>query len=611
MKQTSIQNFARTVALSMTMMILCALTAGPASAANGIATALSQSTQSCSTQATGDGFVVNWQSSVDADRFIVERYAFSRFWWRGRSADASSTFTDGAAPKGAASITYRVVAKSNQGATIATIPCPLQSSPNFSCTVTKRPDGTFSVEWSAQSSDQDNDIVVRRSVQPGGTEYWRTQTTDADFTDSASPTGQASYVLYARVNNRISVYTSCTDVVTGEECSAAVTELPAIECEALQALNDRGLAENPNTDPCAWDGIECANGHVTRIKIFGGLSGTIPPELGNLPNLVRLTLNNTDLSGPIPTELANLTNLTLLSLQHNELTGSIPPELGKLTKLEHLAASGNNLSGPIPSEVGSLNNLVSISLAENQLTGSIPPELGNLSNLTGLSLTVNQLSGPIPPELGALSKLTWLHLTLNNLSGPIPPELGEMTSLKAMILSRNHLTGPIPSELANLTNLDFLQLFDNELSGPVPAALGDLNKLTSLHLGENQLSGPIPSELGNLENLRFLSLNSNQLSGQIPAALGGLSSLIDLDLHDNQLSGTVPSELGNISDFRRLYLANNQLSGDLTAVFSDRPDAFMIVRLSDGPGSNNCFTVTDPATASWLAVFDADWDECD
>ncbi len=59
-----------------------------------------------------------------------------------------------------------------------------------------------------------------------------------------------------------------------------------------------------------------------------GLSGPIPPELGNLTNLRSLRLGDNNLSGPIPPELGNLTNLTGLHLSNNNLSGPIPPELG-------------------------------------------------------------------------------------------------------------------------------------------------------------------------------------------------------------------------------------------------------------------------------------------
>ena len=70
--------------------------------------------------------------------------------------------------------------------------------------------------------------------------------------------------------------------------------------------------------------------------MFNGLTGSIPPEIGNLLNLNNLTLHSNLLTGAIPSAIGNLTNLTKLQLSHNQLTGSIPPELGNLDDLTHL-----------------------------------------------------------------------------------------------------------------------------------------------------------------------------------------------------------------------------------------------------------------------------------
>ena len=89
------------------------------------------------------------------------------------------------------------------------------------------------------------------------------------------------------------------------------------------------------------------------------------------------------------------------SLGLRDISGTIPPELGQLTKLSHLNLSSNQLTGPIPPELGQLTNLRVIYLFDNQLT-SIPPELGQLTKLSWLYLDGNQLTR-IPPEFSQLT----------------------------------------------------------------------------------------------------------------------------------------------------------------------------------------------------------------
>ncbi len=165
--------------------------------------------------------------------------------------------------------------------------------------------------------------------------------------------------------------------------------------------------------------------------------------------------------------------VTGLALGDSELSGSIPTELGNLPNLRVLDLAQNELTGPIPAELGSLYSIVELYLYDNQLTGSIPTELGNLSNLGELALHDNQLTGEIPTGLGSLTNLTHLLLNNNQLTGAISTELGNLTNLKVLKLSHNELTGDIPAELAQLTNLTELELAGNELTGCIPGGLRD------------------------------------------------------------------------------------------------------------------------------------------
>ena len=146
----------------------------------------------------------------------------------------------------------------------------------------------------------------------------------------------------------------------------------------------------------AWHGVYTnAKGQVTGLNLSkNGLTGHIPPELGDLPDLIGLILRENALTGEIPPELGRLTNLDQLKLAWNQLTGEIPSELGNLTALVQLSLGGNQLTGGIPAELGQLTSLRSLTLqGGNRLTGDIPPELGNLTNLEVLWLGGNLFSG--------------------------------------------------------------------------------------------------------------------------------------------------------------------------------------------------------------------------
>jgi hypothetical protein len=242
---------------------------------------------------------------------------------------------------------------------------------------------------------------------------------------------------------------------------AGVSEIPASECQALVALysstDGPNWADNTGwlaTDsPCTWSGITCTDGHVTNIDLlYNQLTGTLPPELGNLAHLRALGLWVNQLSGPIPAELGNLPELIFLDLSNNQLSGGIPDELGDMTNLQTLSLIHNRLSGPLPPGLGRLENLETLDLSYNQFSGPIPAEWGDLANLNVLRLSRNQLSGTIPAALGRLNKLNELDLSYNQLRGSVPEPFAQIARRS---LWSNGLEGTVTSAGAALIDVDY------------------------------------------------------------------------------------------------------------------------------------------------------------
>ena len=178
------------------------------------------------------------------------------------------------------------------------------------------------------------------------------------------------------------------------------------DCEVLLASRD-ALAGSASLNWSAdvriesWDGVGVWGEpmRVFWLTLYEqGLTGVIPPELGDLDGLEELILTGNELSGEIPPELARLDNLRDLWLEDNRLTGPIPPELSELN-LKGLFLSHNQLTGSIPAELSHITHLVYLELDDNQLTGEIPQELANLTRLNSLYLASNDLSGCIPEAL--------------------------------------------------------------------------------------------------------------------------------------------------------------------------------------------------------------------
>ena len=370
------------------------------------------------------------------------------------------------------------------------------------------------------------------------------------------------------------------------------------------------------------------SGHPGEPNIPHGLSGRIPPELGELTSLASLNLRVNELTGEIPSEIGGLQDLEVLELWANDLSGPIPPGLGGLRRLKVLALDQNALTGLIPPDLGDLANLESLWLGENDLTGPIPPELGKLTTLDTLALASAGLSGPIPPELGGLTNLTYLNVAGNDLAGQLPASFLNLALEVFYWLQRNgslcapdtsdfrawlavieiHLPGPFcwdgsrdrtaltalyeatggPSwnESENwLTDTPLgvwtgvttdhqgrvvrLDLGGNNLRGEIPPEFGDLAGLTDLRLEQNELTGPIPPGLRNLTNLKRLRLDGNKLTGPIPAELGNLANLTHLYLAQNELAGPIPPRLGDLAKLTDLYLGQNELTGPIPLELGD------------------------------------------
>ena len=400
-----------------------------------------------------------------------------------------------------------------------------------------------------------------------------------------------------------------TDCVSQGAVSPSEIALAA-DCEVLLDVRDT-LAGTTTLNWAAdvsiedWDGIY-VGGTPARVVslslVRSGLTGIMPPGIGDLSNLTSLSLGSNQLTGSIPAELGNLSKLSWLSTMDNQLTGTIPSQMGNLTNLVVLWLEGNQLTGEIPPELGDLSNLRSLRLSDNRLSGTIPSQMGNLTSLLLFNVWDNQLTGEIPASFTGLTNLTTLGFYNNlGLCAPVdatfqkwlrgvrvpgsgvrvqgsscaPFDSQQDRAVLSQLYSETHganweknsnwLSDRPVRYWHGVTNdangrVTGLYLEENGLSGPIPPELGDLPNLRKMNLHENQLSGSIPPKLGNLSNLEWLNLSSNNLTGSIPPELGNLSYLQWLRLNSNQLTGPIPPELSSLSRLIGLFLSDNQFT---------------------------------------------------
>ncbi len=241
----------------------------------------------------------------------------------------------------------------------------------------------------------------------------------------------------------------------------SVTEISYSECRVLVSLYNSTNGANwaDNTDwlrsdtPCSWYGVECEAGIVTSIMLgSNSLTGTIPLEIGNLPNLDRLRLqNNLALSGPLPNSLVNLTNLSVFRFDNTNLC--IPPNPDIQTWLNDVDSRGSvetsditcgqlGITGPSFSEINASDTFYASFISG---TVSMPIMSGTFS----LPITYTWQPEPTTGQGTNIATYTWTILGRQIITASIPYSFNIAPATHAITIA----SGATPPESISLTGL--------------------------------------------------------------------------------------------------------------------------------------------------------------
>lgn len=302
---------------------------------------------------------------------------------------------------------------------------------------------------------------------------------------------------------------------------------PADQTSALDALyaatNGSGWIvtwDITTEEPCSRFGVTCDDeDNVIELSLTeDNLSGTIPPEIGDLEFLVSLDLSDNFLSGPIPEEIGNLAQLTTLNLAFNNLEGPIGPWIGQLEQLELLSLGWNGLQGELPSaQLAGLKKLAFFGVSSN------PGLTGNLD------------------FVAELPSMQYLYCDACGFTGPLP-NVWDNVALQHLVLSENSFTGEIPPQIGNLRSLLFLSLADNKLSGTLPDTMRTLTNVTVLRLDHNELNSTI-DVISNMTSLEVVFLQDNSFQASDLAAIIALPAIKSLQIQDNCFWQLIPETL--------------------------------------------------------------------
>jgi hypothetical protein len=208
----------------------------------------------------------------------------------------------------------------------------------------------------------------------------------------------------------------------------------------------------------------------------------------------------------------------VLNLQGNMLSGTIPPELGELANVTMIYLSDNTLVGSMLPWSAPLQQLQGLFVSNNHLGGSIPANIDQiLPNIAELHLSSNAFTGTLPKSLLCIDDLTYLDVSNNSLSGPIPFScIKEKESSRLIFFngSSNHFSGNLDESISNFTKLSSLDIHNNSLTGSLPFTLSGLSYLNYLDLSSNNFHGAIPCGICNIFGLTFANFSGNHIGMQ-------------------------------------------------------------------------------------------------
>jgi hypothetical protein len=170
--------------------------------------------------------------------------------------------------------------------------------------------------------------------------------------------------------------------------------------------------------------------YISDAFISGDLS-----YMEGMPSIIEHWIDvNPGLGGPVFPFIGSLSTLQSFSVTLNDLTGNMPTELGNLPDMKQMWYYGNRLSGQIPVDYGRLVTMTILQLEGNDFTGSMPTEIcdnrGFLRPLVTLGVDCDEVTVSFDATSCLRTKWTpppkLTHIYLFSLFYSVPPPLAAL-----------------------------------------------------------------------------------------------------------------------------------------------------------------------------------------
>ena len=306
--------------------------------------------------------------------------------------------------------------------------------------------------------------------------------------------------------------------------------LPCTSASTLRALLlQLGIPEEDlkNQNPHQVDGITSDGCQVTKINFRGReLHGTLPQELGELPELKTLSLFGTKIRGDL-SALKSATKLQRLNLYGTAVAGNLK-SLEKATELQvlNLQVQGTAVAGNLKS-LEKATKLKVLDLQGTAVAGNLEP-LEKATELQMLNLQGTAVAGNLK-SLEKATKLQYLNLRGTAVAGNLE-SLEEAMQLQQLKLSGTAVAGNLKS-LEKATELQWLFLRGTAVAGNLES-LEEATKLRELYLSGTAVAGDF-SVLLRFAKIGVVDLGGTQVHGSLSEAWrGGCPKLRSLTLSD-------------------------------------------------------------------------------
>lgn len=290
------------------------------------------------------------------------------------------------------------------------------------------------------------------------------------------------------------------------------------------------------------------NENVSQIALGFMDITELPDSIDNLPNLEAIVCPTTITA--IPSSVSKLKKLQWLNLS-GSLISTLPEELRNFRQNIKINVENTPLWRNPPAQLQTWpSNIIFVPpLFGQPRIKSIKKRLtDNYSFTYPEYLDWVSIGSPINKQVGILD-LDQDYVDSVPITAEIMKKIYNLKDLEKLYIKNAEIT-ELPSTIVSLTNLRYLEITNTSLK-TLPTNIGNLNLVEFLIL-ENTYIETLPESIGNLENLRVLNLINTELK-TLPSSIGKLNKLGTLNLDYTKIE-RLPEELKNIIGYMPLKI---------------------------------------------------------